>query len=57
MAMREQGSPLPTSPNRLERSTDETRRVFPHNEIGTDPGAIKAYAQGAVELGADHMLI
>ena len=21
--------------------------VFPHNEIGTDPGAIKAYAQGA----------
>ena len=31
--------------------------VFPHNEIGTDPGAIKAYAQGAEELGADHMLI
>lgn len=31
--------------------------VFPHNEIGTDPGAIKAYAQGAEELGADHMII
>ena len=31
--------------------------VFPHNEIGTDPGAIKAYAEGAEELGADHMLI
>jgi probable F420-dependent oxidoreductase len=31
--------------------------VFPHNEIGTDPGAIKAFAQGAEALGADHMLI
>lgn len=31
--------------------------VFPHNEIGTDPGAIKEYAQGAEELGADHMII
>lgn len=32
--------------------------VFPHHEIGTDPGAIRAYAQGAEqELGADHMLI
>ena len=31
--------------------------VFPHNEIGNDPGAIKAYAQGAEALGADHMLI
>ena len=31
--------------------------VFPHHEIGTDPGAIKAYAQGAEELGAGHMLI
>ena len=31
--------------------------VFPHNEIGTDPGAIKAYAQGAEALGADHMII
>ena len=31
--------------------------VFPHHEIGTDPGAIKAYAQGAEEMGADHMLI
>ena len=31
--------------------------VFPHDEIGTDPGAIKAYAQGAEAMGADHMLI
>lgn len=31
--------------------------VFPHNEIGTDPGAIKAFAQGAESMGADHMLI
>ena len=31
--------------------------VFPHHEIGTDPNAIKAYAQGAEQLGADHMLI
>ena len=31
--------------------------VFPHHEIGTDPGAVKAYAQGAEALGAEHMLI
>lgn len=31
--------------------------VFPHNEIGTDPGAIKAYAQGVEALGMSHMLI
>lgn len=31
--------------------------VFPHNEIGTDPGAIKAWAQGAEALGATHLLI
>lgn len=31
--------------------------VFPHHEIGTDAGAIKAYAQGAEALGAEHMLI
>jgi len=31
--------------------------VFPHNEIGTDPGAIKAYAQGLESLGVDHLLI
>ena len=32
--------------------------VFPHNEIGTDPGAITEYAQAAeTELRADHMLI
>lgn len=31
--------------------------VFPHNEIGTDAGAIRAYAQGVEALGADHILI
>ena len=31
--------------------------VFPHNEIGTDPGAIKAYAQGVEALGVTHLLI
>ncbi len=31
--------------------------VIPHNEIGNDPGAIKAYAQGAEELGMTHLLV
>ena len=31
--------------------------VFPHHEMGNDPGAITAYAQGAEAMGADHMLI
>ncbi len=31
--------------------------VLPHNEIGTDPGAMKAYAQGIEALGATHLLI
>ena len=31
--------------------------VLPHNEIGTDPGAITAYAQGLEELGAANVLI
>lgn len=31
--------------------------VIPHNEIGNDPGAITAYAQGAEELGVTHLLI
>ena len=31
--------------------------VIPHHEIGTDPGAIRAFAQGAEELGATHLLI
>ena len=30
--------------------------VFPHNEIGTDPAAIRDFAQGAETLGADHIL-
>jgi probable F420-dependent oxidoreductase len=31
--------------------------VFPHNEIGTDPGAIKAFAQGVEAMGITHLLI
>ncbi|MET0460872.1 MAG: LLM class F420-dependent oxidoreductase, partial [Ilumatobacteraceae bacterium] len=31
--------------------------VLPHNEIGTDPGAIKAYAQGLEELGMVNVLL
>ncbi|MEM9623098.1 MAG: LLM class F420-dependent oxidoreductase [Pseudomonadota bacterium] len=31
--------------------------VMPHNEIGTDPGAIKAYVQGLESLGMTHMLL
>ena len=31
--------------------------VLPHNEIGTDPGAMIAYAQGVEALGATHLLI
>ena len=31
--------------------------VLPHNEIGTDPGAMKAYAQGVEDLGFSHMLL
>lgn len=31
--------------------------VLPHHEIGADPGALKAWAQGAEALGATHLLI
>jgi probable F420-dependent oxidoreductase len=31
--------------------------VLPHNEIGTDPGAIRHYLQGVEELGVTHLLI
>jgi len=31
--------------------------VLPHNEIGNDPGAMKAFVQGAESLGAKHLLI
>ncbi|MEM8766400.1 MAG: LLM class F420-dependent oxidoreductase [Pseudomonadota bacterium] len=31
--------------------------VLPHNEIGTDPGALRAFAQGVEALGASHLLI
>ena len=30
--------------------------VLPHNEIGNDAGAIRAYAQGIEALGAQHLL-
>ena len=35
----------------------EIGAVVPHHEIGTDPGAIRAYAQGVEELGATHLLV
>jgi probable F420-dependent oxidoreductase len=35
----------------------EIGAVVPHNEIGTDPGAIRAYAQGLEGLGITHLLI
>jgi alkanesulfonate monooxygenase SsuD/methylene tetrahydromethanopterin reductase-like flavin-dependent oxidoreductase (luciferase family) len=35
----------------------EIGAVVPHNEIGTDPGAIRAYAQGLEALGITHLLI
>lgn len=31
--------------------------VIPHHEIGDDPGAIRDYAQGAEQLGIDHLMI
>ena len=31
--------------------------VLPHNEIGTDPGALRAYAQGLDEMGISNLLI
>ena len=31
--------------------------VLPHHEIGTDPGAIRAFATGAEELGAAHIMV
>jgi probable F420-dependent oxidoreductase len=35
----------------------EIGAVLPHNEIGTDPGAIRAYLQGVEDLGVTHLLI
>ena len=34
----------------------ELGAVLPHNEIGTDPGAIRAYLEGVEELGMTHLL-
>jgi probable F420-dependent oxidoreductase len=35
----------------------EIGAVIPHHEIGTDPGAIRAYAEGVEQLGIGHLLI
>lgn len=35
----------------------EIGAVVPHHEIGTDPGAMRAFAQGAEELGMTHLLV
>ena len=35
----------------------EIGAVIPHHEIGTDPGAVRAFAQGAEELGMTHLLV
>jgi probable F420-dependent oxidoreductase len=35
----------------------EIGAVIPHHEIGNDPGAIKAFAEGAEGLGITHLLI
>ena len=52
---------MPTTHNgdshTLRAGSMELGVVFPHHEIATDPGAIRAYAQGVEELGADHLLI
>src|SRR4051812_44718319 len=34
----------------------ELGAVLPHNEIGTDPGVIRAYLEGVEELGMTHLL-
>jgi len=34
----------------------EIGAVLPHNEIGTDPGAIRSYLEGVEELGMTHLL-
>ena len=31
--------------------------VFPQNDVSTDPGAIRAFAQGVEEMGYHHLLI
>lgn len=41
----------------MSSNTFELGVVFPHNEIGSDPADIRAFAQGAERLGATHLLI
>ena len=31
--------------------------VFPQTEIGSDPGAVREYAQAAESLGYNHLLV
>jgi probable F420-dependent oxidoreductase len=38
-------------------SAMEIGAVLPHHEIGTDPGAMRAYAQGVEDLGCTHLLL
>jgi probable F420-dependent oxidoreductase len=35
----------------------EIGAVIPHHELGTDPGAIRAYAEGVEHLGIGHLLV
>lgn len=35
----------------------ELGAVIPHHEIGTDPGAIRAFAEGAEALGVTHLVV
>lgn len=38
-------------------TTMQIGAVLPHHEIGADPGALRAYAQGVEELGSANLLI
>jgi probable F420-dependent oxidoreductase len=42
--------------HRVEQAVVQIGVVFPQTEIGPDPGAIRAYAQRAEELGFTHLL-
>ncbi len=40
-----------------DHATIHIGAVLPHNEIGVDPGAIRAYLQGVEALGLTHLLV
>ncbi len=40
-----------------DHATIHIGAVLPHNEIGIDPGAIRAYLQGVEALGLTHLLV